>query len=419
MSEQTQGRARPTAAERERRRRAGWNQYDLGSFNEATILETIRQAGSISRVEVAEQTGLTQQSVSRILRLLLERGLLAEQASERAQRLGKPRTPVTLRGAAAHAIGVLVDPELVSVVLIDLHGEVLGQRSRRLQQKLRPPQLVETIAVAVEALQANHHVDNFLGVGVAVPGPISTNGELLDLPLQAVWRNVPLQSLLAERLECPVVIEKDGTAAATGERWLGRTERAEDFVYLYLGTGVGSGLMINGEAYQGISSNAGEFGQLCAISNGRLDDHGRPELVRECNPTVALPQIAQEQGYAGPLSYRDVCAAVGAGDPTATAAAQQIADVIARGTVALIDLLDLPVVVVGGPQFEPELQDIMINTIDAAVNTWPTAHRARHVRVEPSVLKTQAAAIGVASTIFHQAFTATDRKRFSRSPVRR
>ncbi len=395
------------------RKQPGANQHDLGSFNEVTIIETIRQAGTISRTEISEQTGLTQQSVSRILRVLLERGLLAEGAQERTERLGKPRTPVRLRAEAAHAAGVLVDPELISVVLTDLDGQVLERRSVPLDDEVAPPVLVELIAGCVEDVVAASGVDlsTFLGVGVAAPGPITVDGQLLDLPLSRAWRNVPLRSMLAERLECPVVLEKDGAAAAVGERWIGRTERAGDFVYLYFGTGMGSGLVLNGETYRGGSANAGEFGQLCAIRLGRVDDTGRPQLVRECNPPVALLEIAGELGYEGPAkTYREMCAEVGAGDAAATAAAQQIADVIALGAVALIDLLDLPLLVIGGPAFEPELQEIVVTTIDRAVNSLPTAHHARHVSVQRSLVTVEAGAIGAASTIFHASFAPSVRR---------
>lgn len=395
------------------RKQPGANQHDLGSFNEVTIIETIRQAGTISRTEIAEQTGLTQQSVSRILRVLLERGLLAEGAQERTERLGKPRTPVRLRAEAAHAAGVLVDPELISVVLADLDGRVIERRSVTLEGEVAPQDLVEIIAGCVEDVvtASGIHPSTFLGLGVAAPGPITVDGYLLDLPLSQVWRNVPLQAMLAERLECPVVLEKDGAAAAVGERWIGRTERSGDFVYLYFGTGMGSGLILNGEAYRGGSANAGEFGQLCAVRLGRIDNDGRPELVRECNPTVAIPEIARELGYTGPArTYREMCAEVGAGDPAAVAAAQQVADVIALGAVALIDLLDLPLLVIGGPVFEPELQDIVVSTIDRAVNTLPTAHQARHVSVQRSLMTVEAGAIGAASTIFHASFAPSVRR---------
>ncbi|WP_112141522.1 ROK family transcriptional regulator [Glycomyces dulcitolivorans] len=393
--------------------RAGANQSDLGSFNEATIVETIRQAGAISRVEIAERTGLTQQSVSRILRILLERGLLVENASERAERLGKPRTPVRLRAEAAHAVGALVDPELVSIVLTDLDGTPLQRRRIPVEHGTSPEALVEIIAAATEDAVTSSGIDRstFLGVGVAAPGPITTDGELLDLPLSKEWRNVPLRAMLAERLDCPVVLEKDGAAAAVGERWVGRTDRASDFVYLYVGTGVGSGLVLNGETYRGASANAGEFGQLCAVRSGRIDHDGRPQLVRECNPTAALPEIARELGYAGPaVTYQEMCAEVGAGDPAATAAARQIADVVALGAVALIDLLDLPLLVVGGPAFAPEIEAITLDAIDKAVNTMPTARHARHVAVERSLVKVEAGAIGAASTIFHASFAPSVRR---------
>jgi len=389
------------------RDRPGANQHDLGSFNEVAIIETIRQAGTISRTEIAERTGLTQQSVSRILRVLLERQLLAEGEQTRSERLGKPRTPVRLRPEAAHAVGILVDPDVVSVVLVDLDARELERRSIHLDSEVSPADLVELIAVNVEDVLSASKIDRgtFLGVGVAVPGPITADGDLLDLPLSQAWRNVPLQRLLDERLSYPVVVEKDGTAAAVGERWVGRTARAQDFVYLYFGTGMGSGLVLNGEAYRGVSSNAGEFGQLCAIRLGRIDASGRPQLVRECNPPVAIPEIALELGYSGTATtYREFCAEITAGDATVIAAVQQVADVIALGAAALVDVLDLSTIVVGGPAFEPELQEIVVSTIERAVNTMPTAHRARTVAVERSVVTGEAGAIGAASTIFHASF---------------
>lgn len=393
--------------------RPGANQSDLGSFNEATIIETIRQAGAISRVEIAERTGLTQQSVSRILRILLERGLLVENASERAERLGKPRTPVRLRAEAAHAVGALVDPELVTVVLTDLNGTVLHKQRLPIEHGTSPEALVETIAECTEEAVAASGIDRstFLGTGVAAPGPITTDGQLLDLPLSREWRNVPLRAMLAERLDCPVVLEKDVAAAAVGERWIGGEDRGGDFVYLYVGTGIGSGLVLNGETYRGTSANAGEFGQLCAVRSGRVEDTGRPQLVRECNPTAALPEIARELGYTGTAAtYLEMCTEVGAGDPAATAAARQIAEVIALGAVALIDLLDLPLLVVGGPAFAPQIEAITLDAIDKAVNTMPTARHARHVAVERSMVKTEAGAIGAASTIFHASFAPSVRR---------
>src|SRR4051794_31465152 len=123
-------------------RRAGANQYDLGSFNEAVIIETIRLAGIISRTEISRRTGLTQQSVSRILRILLQQGLLVEEAQERAERLGKPRTPVRLRSNAAHAVGIHIDPELLTVAVVDLDGTILRRGNAEVPDDLEENKLI-------------------------------------------------------------------------------------------------------------------------------------------------------------------------------------------------------------------------------------------------------------------------------------
>jgi predicted NBD/HSP70 family sugar kinase len=395
--------------------RSGANQYDLGSFNEAVIIETIRLAGIISRTEISRRTGLTQQSVSRILRVLLQQGLLVEEAQERAERLGKPRTPVRLRSNAAHAVGIHIDPELLTVAVVDLDGTIVRRETVDLPADLDAVRLVDLTAATVTAALSISQVDanSMLGVGVAVPGPINADGTLLDLPLQPAWRGLEIRHLLQGKLNHPVLVEKDGTAAAIGERWIGRSARARDFAYLYLGTGVGSGLILNGSIYRGLTANAGEFGQLCALKMGEWDERTGPKMMAECNPTAGLPVIAAGFGYvetdAGATDeakrYKAVCKAAANGDEAAQKAVTQVASVIAQGAVGLVDLLDIDLIVLGGPAFEKEIADVLLSEISRAVNSHPIAKGTRTVAVEESMLQADAAAVGAASTIFHDAFT--------------
>ena len=395
--------------------RSGANQYDLGSFNEAVIIETIRLAGIISRTEISRRTGLTQQSVSRILRILLQQGLLVEEKQERAERLGKPRTPVRLRSNAAHAVGIHIDPELLTVAVVDLDGTIVRRETVDLAADLDAVRLVDLAAATVTAALSISQVDtdSMLGVGVAVPGPINADGTLLDLPLQPAWRGLEIRHLLQGKLNHPVLVEKDGTAAAIGERWIGRSARARDFAYLYLGTGVGSGLILNGSIYRGLTANAGEFGQLCALKMGEWDEQGGPRMLAECNPTASLPVIAAGFGYVETdpdatdeaRRYKAACKAAASGDEAAQRAVSQVASVIAQGAVGLVDLLDIDLIVLGGPAFAPEIAGVFLTEIDRAVNAYPIAKGTRTVAVEESMLQADAAAVGAASTIFHDAFT--------------
>ncbi|GAA3540781.1 ROK family transcriptional regulator [Kribbella ginsengisoli] len=395
--------------------RSGANQYDLGSFNEAVIIETIRLAGIISRTEISRRTGLTQQSVSRILRVLLQQGLLVEEAQERAERLGKPRTPVRLRSNAAHAVGIHIDPELLTVAVVDLDGTIVRRETVDLPADLDAVRLVDLAAATVTAALSISQVDvnSMLGVGVAVPGPINADGTLLDLPLQPAWRGLKIRHLLQGKLNHPVLVEKDGTAAAIGERWIGRSARARDFAYLYVGSGVGSGLILNGSIYRGLTANAGEFGQLCALKMGEWDEQTGPKMMAECNPTAGLPVIAAGFGYVETDSsandeakrYKAVCKAAANGDAAAQKAVTQVASVIAQGAVGLVDLLDIDLIVLGGPAFEKEIAGVFLSEISRAVNSHPIAKGTRTVAVEESMLQADAAAVGAASTIFHDAFT--------------
>lgn len=376
----------------------GANQIDLGSFNECVVIETVRLAGRITRGEIAERTRLTQQSVSRIARSLIQRGLLVEER-QRHSAVGKPSSPVRLRDGAAHALGIHIDPHVLTAVLVDLSGRVVARRSEPITSDPRPGAVVTQIADLGETVleQAGHGrwEEGFLGIGVATPGPVDTvSGTVLDPPLMSVLRDVPLRTLLERRFSCRIVIEKDCSAAAVGERWIGRDSRACDFVYLYLGTGVGTGLFLNGDLYRGLTANAGEFGQLCAVTLGRFDASGRPEILPECNPGSYAPSHAPSDQQPRTL-----------GRQRSRLTVQQAAKAVSRGVLSVIDLLDVGLVVVGGPFFTGEVADVWLTEIEHAVNAYPTARRLRRIRVERSVNSSEAVAVGAASTIFHSTFT--------------
>ncbi|MFJ2959607.1 ROK family protein [Streptomyces sp. NPDC087270] len=395
---------------------SGVNQIDLGSFNECVVIESVRLSGTITRGEIAHRTGLTQQSVSRIARSLIDRGILVEDAQRRATS-GKPRTPVRLCGTAAHALGLHIDPEVLTAVVIDLDGAIVCTCTRPVGAEGDPTEFVaQVVALGREALekaQGSVPEEGFLGIGVAVPGPVDiASGTVLGPPLLSAWNDIPLLYLLKDHFPCPVIIEKDSLAAAAGERWIGRDRRARDFAYLYLGTGVGSGLYLNGDLYRGVSANAGEFGQLCAISLGRTGPDGRPEMVPECNPPGSVPEFAARHGFpasgaaaGSTAAYREVGRAAAAGDAAATAALREVAGAVGRGALGLVDLLDIDLIVLGGPFFTEDTAGFYLDEIHRVVNDFPTARRLRRVEVEPSVLSAEAAAVGAASTIFHATFT--------------
>ncbi|MCW1100234.1 ROK family protein [Streptomyces sp. RS2] len=402
---------REVVAPRRRSVHRAFDQLALGSFNEKLVIESIRVAGSLSRVEIAERTGLTPQAVSRITRNLLTTGfLVADDRRLRNEGMGKPRIPLRLRPDAACAIGIHVDPELISLVLVDLCGNVRDKRSLTAAPDGDPETYLEWMSRSTaETISAAGALGtNLLGVGVAAPGPLDIHeGMLLNPPLWAAWGEFPLRAELNRRLNVPVLLEKDATAAAIGEQWLGTGESTTDFVYLYLGAGAGSGAFLNGDVFRGASGNAGEFGELTAFAIDHVTHEGGPRMVPECAPMSAVVHRAIAAGLTvrdGTLSYDVVCAAAAGGDPRAVGAIREVARVIARGAVAMTDLYDTDLMIVGGPAVPPEVAELYLSEISEAVNKYPMARRVRPVRVTYSTLSASAAAVGAAAGVFHMAF---------------
>jgi predicted NBD/HSP70 family sugar kinase/transposase len=393
----------------------------LGTPDESVVIEAVRLDGPMGLAELSERTLLTRHSVARTVRSLVARELLVEDAQRRVGG-GQPRTVVRLRGDAAHALGIHIDPEVLTAVLVDLSGTIVAGRSEPIVADARPVALLDQVVglgerVLAAAGRPVEH-ESFLGIGVAAPGPLDTaSGTVLDPPLMSAWRDVPLLPLLEKAFNCPITIEKDSTAALLGERWIGRASRARDFVYLYLGTGVGAGLFLNGEVYRGLTANAGEFGQLCAVALGRVGEDGRPKLLPECNPVASVPALASRStpvppGYAVPgtqsAAYRTVCEAAASGRAdggSAVAAIRRVAGAIGRGALGVVSLLDIGLVVVGGPFCTDAVAGLYLAEIERVVNGMPTAGRgSRQVVVERSVDSQRAAAVGAASAVFQAAY---------------
>ncbi|OLZ69876.1 transcriptional regulator [Streptomyces sp. IMTB 2501] len=307
----------------------GANLGVVRSHNTALVLGLLRDAGAegISRLELAERTGLTPQAVSKITARLREEGFAAE-AGRRASTGGKPRTVLRLVPEAGHAVGVHLDRDELRAVLVDLDGAVVGERRAELDLGAGAETVLGVVAGAVEGLVADGlglgdeglaGVGTLLGVGVALPGPLDhARGVLHRVTGFPEWDGFPLRDALGERLGVPVAVDKDTNAAALGLS-VGGEAGSRSFAYLHLGTGLGAGLVIGGRVHRGARTGAGEFGHQVIQLDGPLCECGN----RGCVEVLCL-------------------AAVGRGEPG------EAARVLGVGAANLVGLLDIDVVLLGG-----------------------------------------------------------------------
>ncbi|WP_133915078.1 ROK family transcriptional regulator [Streptomyces sp. NBC_00582] len=298
-------------------RTTGVNLPDLRNHNAALVLDLLRSAGrdGISRLELADRTGLTPQAVSKITGRLREEGFAAE-AGQRASTGGKPRTLLRLVPDAGHAVGVHLDRDELRAVLVDLDGGVVGERRVPLDLGAGAEAVLEAVARQAEELGYGAG-GSLLGVGVALPGPLDhVHGVLHRVTGFPEWDGFPLRDTLAERLRVPVVVDKDTNAAALG---LAVGGESGSFAYLHLGTGLGAGLVIGGTVHRGARTGAGEFGHQVIQMDGLHCSCGN----RGCVEALCL-------------------AAIGKGDVS------EAARVLGEGAANLVGLLDIDLVLLGG-----------------------------------------------------------------------
>ncbi|MCI3226919.1 ROK family transcriptional regulator, partial [Streptomyces sp. NP-1717] len=282
---------------------AGANLPSLRSHNSALVLDLLRTAGEggISRLELAESTGLTPQAVSKITARLRTEGLAAG-AGQRASTGGKPRTVLCLVPSAAHAVGLHLDRDELTAVVVDLAGTPVAVRTAPFDLGAGAAEVVETAAGQVESVRAEAErragppgaagPDRLLGVGVALPGPLDhaagVLGRVTGFPR---WDGFPLRDALADRLGLPVVLDKDTNAAALG---LALRGPGDSFAYLHLGTGLGAGLVLGGALYRGDRTGAGEFGhQVIQLDGPPCDCGNRGCIEALCMAAVARGDLAE------------------------------------------------------------------------------------------------------------------------------
>ncbi|MFB9509216.1 ROK family protein [Streptomyces aurantiacus] len=332
---------------------SGVNLLALRSHNAALLLDLLRRAGraGVSRLELAERTGLTPQAVSKITARLREDGLVTE-AGRQASTGGKPRTALRLAPEAGHAVGLQLDRDELRAVLVDLTGAVVAERRAALDLGAGAEAVLGAVVSEVRRLtegllsapppdrggrdpspspshspshspspSPSHSVSpspsTVLGVGVAMPGPLDhTHGVLQRVTGFPEWDGFPLRDALARRLGVPVVLDKDTNAAALG---LAVGGEVGAFAYLHLGTGLGAGLVLGGAVHRGTRTGAGEFGHQVI----QLDGPPCPCGNRGCVEALCLTAVAR-------------------GD------IDEAARVLGEGAANLVGLLDIDLVLLGG-----------------------------------------------------------------------
>lgn len=365
----------------------GSNLLRLADYNQAVILDLIRRGPGRSRTELQRNSGLSSQTISNITRRLIDIEMIRESEPTDAGR-GRPSIPLAVNGGGAFSVGVHIDPARLTLLLLDVAGNVRLRRQLATPQATNPGEVTALIAETIDRLIDDACVDRdrVLGLGIAAPGPLDVQaGVVLDPPQLPKWRDVRLRADLHEATGMPVLLDKDVTASATAEL---RSSAYTDFLFLYLGSGVGASVVLQGEVLRGASNNIGEIGDI--LVDPTAEDLGwsgrRGGLAAACVPEALVIQASQS----GLLPLPDLtdylaidealttlCELAARGDDAASAILVRAARRVAVGIGVLVNLLDVPRVVIGGPiwgrltaTFSPVIEDAVRRELVVSRDTF-------------------------------------------------
>lgn len=243
----------------------GSNQSGMRAHNERLVLSLVRQQGALSKSDIARMSGLSNQTVSVIMRSLETEGLLVRGEPVRG-RIGQPSVPMSLSATGAFFIGLKIGRRSADLMLVDFLGGVRATR----RKVYRYPTPSNVVAFVTEALPAVLDTlpdalrDRVGGMGIAMPFQLWNWVRYIGAPQSEMdqWRDRDVQAEIAAIAGMPVHVQNDATAACGAELVFGTGEKPKDFLYFYFGTFIGGGLVLNGQLFTGRTGNAGGVGPM-------------------------------------------------------------------------------------------------------------------------------------------------------------
>jgi len=375
------------------------------------VLAALRDGEGLTRAELSALTDLSGTTITRVVTQLITEGLIVEGEAVSRHPTGRPGTSLAMVASSTHVVGIGIGVGTVTLAVADVLCR-LGARAQ-LDYALdeTAASVLGRISTATQHLLASVSVPeaHVRGVGVAVPGPVDVDQRRLLMPTNLPWSDVAVADALESRLGMPVVVEHNVRSMALAAfSWGGTTGNVVAFVYLR--TGLGAGLVVDGQPFQGGVRGAIELGHLHIADTGVRCACGGVGCLETVVSDAALRRflasIGQDPGMMTPLAA--LLTTAEAGHPGALAQAERIVQHLSVGLSALVNLLAPDVILLGGALgsvpdwFLARLQD----STDAV--TFPLIRGA--VRLQRSALGDDAAVKGAASV-------ALDRLVYSGAPA--
>jgi predicted NBD/HSP70 family sugar kinase len=314
------------------------------------VLEFVRRMGPVSRAQIARDSDLSKPTVSQALASLLEAGLVREAGRSTGGR-GPAALLYELNPRAGWVVGIDVGRYWLRAAIADLTGEIAARRDQRAKVRSAST-LIRQIGEVAHGLAAEVGL-RWRQVTFAVAGSPGVfepdRGQVALAHSLPGWGRQGLVEAVQEELGTRLAVENDVNLAALGEQWHGLGKGVPNYAYLHLGTGVGVGLVLNGELFRGSTGAAGEVGYLPLSGTDPTGPEGRRRgALDTAASATGVVAAARRAGLRQPLTAKQVFAAAREGDAKALKVVADEAERIALTIAAISSVVDPELVILGG-----------------------------------------------------------------------
>lgn len=398
---------------------SGSNLKEVKVINRAVVFRAIREAGAISRADLAKQTGLHPATLTHITRELIERGLV-EEAGFGESHVGRRSSLLRIHSQIGNIIAVRLSRHDIQGLLTDLDMHKTTSHTVTSSFLSHPIDItLPTLLELIETLISKSGVDRetILGIGICAPGPLDARrGVLIAPPNFPGWVSSPIRQIVGEKTGFTTFLDNDANGAALAEKWFGACRDMDNFVYLLIEDGVGGGLVVNGDIYRGQHDIAGEIGHMTIDRNGPVCDCGNIGCLElYASPRAVEARVRQTlmTGRNSPLrervgsdleriTFELVAEAAHQGDAIAREAVLETAQALGVAVVNTINAFDPQAVVLGGKI--GLVGDLILPVIQENVERRAISRREQQVPVILSELGANAPVVGAFSLVLRELF---------------
>ena len=301
-----------------------------------------------------------------------------------------------------YAIGIDIGGTKISLVLGTEKGKILARREIPTCTGTKTKACIQELTANLRALILHSGISpkKILGVGVGCPGAVnSKKGTLPRSPNLPGWTGLPLKRILAKASGLPVFLANDANASALGESFWGAGKNSRNFIYITVSTGIGGGIMINGQLYEGSGYVAGEIGHMSMVPEGRKCHCGQKGCLEAYASGTAIAGYYREIKKKKVSGAKEGGMAARGGDKSAIESYKKAGYYLGIGIANLLNVLNPEKVVIGGGVLKSAHKIFWATMMKSArQHAWPEAFRT--VRIVRSQLKGHVGDLGALALVF-------------------